>query len=60
MIKFYLLKDHFICESDNHCEINIRTRRLCSRCRLTKCFASGMQIELIRCSRPRKKVVNQV
>lgn len=32
----------------SHCEININTRHMCSFCRLAKCFASGMQIEMLR------------
>lgn len=42
-----------------HCEINIYSRRTCTFCRLAKCFASGMQIELIRCPRTRKNTKRQ-
>ena len=34
---------------NNECEINIYNRHICPGCRLEKCFAIGMQIELIRC-----------
>lgn len=39
--------------------MNINTRRLCSSCRLAKCFASGMQIKLIRCSHTKRKTKKQ-
>ncbi|CAF3837777.1 unnamed protein product [Rotaria sordida] len=39
-----LLKCHY----DGHCEININNRRICSYCRLVKCFKSGMQVKMIR------------
>ncbi|CAF2520757.1 unnamed protein product [Rotaria sp. Silwood2] len=43
-------KETLKCPYDGHCEININNRHVCSYCRLVKCFDSGMQIELIRCS----------
>ena len=39
------------CDLNGQCEINLDNRHICTFCRLKKCFASGMQIELIRCSR---------
>ena len=37
-----------ICSWENHCEIDVNNRRICSACRLGKCFSSGMQMEMIR------------
>lgn len=39
------------CQFGGHCEVNTNTRHVCSSCRLAKCFASGMQTELLRSSR---------
>ncbi|UJR17052.1 hypothetical protein I4U23_003949 [Adineta vaga] len=39
------------CNYDEKCEINVLNRRVCSYCRLMKCFACGMKVERIRCSR---------
>ncbi|CAF1276809.1 unnamed protein product [Adineta ricciae] len=36
------------CDYDGNCEININNRRICTYCRLTKCFAVGMTSDLIR------------
>ncbi|UJR27408.1 hypothetical protein I4U23_008698 [Adineta vaga] len=36
------------CRFGGHCPVNERTRRQCPTCRLTKCFAVGMQKDLIR------------
>ena len=47
------------CPYDSHCEININTRHTCSYCRLAKCFANGMQKELIRCPRPKPNQTGQ-
>ena len=44
------------CNYDDHCEINVNTRHTCSSCRLKKCFASGMKIELVQCSRRKKNI----
>ncbi|CAF1104012.1 unnamed protein product [Adineta ricciae] len=49
-------QDSFQCDLKNKCDINIHSRRACPACRLKKCFAVGMQIELIRGSRLRKNV----
>ncbi|UJR23911.1 hypothetical protein I4U23_026883 [Adineta vaga] len=38
------------CENENKCEINLNNRHICSPCRLTKCFAIGMNREMIRSS----------
>jgi len=38
----------FKCDFDGHCEITPYNRQICSYCRLVKCFASGMQIEMFR------------
>ncbi|CAF0823738.1 unnamed protein product [Rotaria sp. Silwood1] len=43
-------KEAFRCPYDGDCEININNRHICSYCRLVKCFNSGMQTEMIRCS----------
>jgi hypothetical protein len=47
------------CLYNDDCEININTRHSCSSCRLAKCFACGMQIEMLRASRTRKNKTNQ-
>jgi hypothetical protein len=39
------------CHFDGRCEINTLNRHTCRFCRLKKCFASGMQSELLRGSR---------
>ncbi|CAF0812961.1 unnamed protein product [Adineta steineri] len=36
------------CRFGSHCPVNERTRRQCPACRLAKCFAVGMQKDLIR------------
>lgn len=36
------------CRFGGHCSVNERTRRQCPSCRLAKCFAVGMQKDLIR------------
>lgn len=41
------------CKSNSQCEINRINRSLCASCRLRKCFRIGMQLELIRPSRPK-------
>ncbi len=46
------------CDCNNHCEININTRRTCSSCRLAKCFSSGMDAQMIRPSRT--KPINRI
>ncbi|CAF1603905.1 unnamed protein product [Rotaria magnacalcarata] len=47
------------CDFGGNCEINIFNRHNCSYCRLKKCFASGMQTELFRPSRPIQKRTNR-
>ncbi len=47
------------CFYDDHCEINIHNRHVCSACRLVKCFASGMQVEMLRSSGTRKNKKRQ-
>ena len=37
-----------LCRFGGHCVVNERTRRQCPTCRLAKCFAVGMQKDLIR------------
>ena len=49
-------KERFSCKFENHCEMNMYTRRFCSACRLAKCFASGMRMELIRGFRGKKNL----
>ncbi|CAF1435506.1 unnamed protein product [Adineta ricciae] len=46
----------FKCDSDEDCEVNVNNRHVCSACRLAKCFANGMQSELIRSSLSKKTV----
>lgn len=42
------IKDkEFRCLFKDDCEVNVRTRRFCQRCRLHKCFAIGMKKECI-------------
>ncbi|CAF3946674.1 unnamed protein product [Rotaria sp. Silwood2] len=38
------------CDFVGQCEININNRHVCSSCRLSKCFRSGMKAEMIRTS----------
>ncbi|CAF1118480.1 unnamed protein product [Rotaria sp. Silwood1] len=40
----------FECVFSGQCDVNINNRRICSSCRLAKCFTSGMRSTLIRCS----------
>lgn len=49
-----LFQDHSKCIFNGNCEINTLNRHICSSCRLAKCFASGMQVEMLRSSRPTK------
>ncbi|CAG2171573.1 unnamed protein product, partial [Oppiella nova] len=50
------LKDQVMdCTSDGKCKINPFTRKLCTKCRLNKCFAVGMRKELIRNDREREE-----
>ncbi|CAF4430682.1 unnamed protein product [Rotaria socialis] len=50
---------HLKCDFGGNCEINIFNRHICSCCRLKKCFARGMQIELFRPSRSTQKRTNR-
>ncbi|UJR08633.1 hypothetical protein I4U23_012892 [Adineta vaga] len=36
------------CNYNGNCEIDFNSRRTCSYCRLVKCFANGMSIDMIR------------
>ncbi|CAF0904331.1 unnamed protein product [Adineta ricciae] len=47
------------CDYENQCEINISNRRLCSACRLAKCFAVGMSKDMIRDRQPSNHGKNQ-
>ncbi|CAF1092323.1 unnamed protein product [Adineta ricciae] len=47
-------RDALKCQFDNQCETNPNKRFECSYCRLMKCFQSGMLVELIRSSHPKK------
>jgi hypothetical protein len=47
------------CRFDDECEININNRRICSSCRLAKCFANAMSIELFRCTHTNKNKPHQ-
>ncbi|CAF1092741.1 unnamed protein product [Adineta ricciae] len=44
----------FKCDSGENCEVNVNNRHVCPACRLAKCFANGMQPELIRSSLSKK------
>ncbi|CAF2953949.1 unnamed protein product [Rotaria sp. Silwood2] len=44
----------FKCDFFDQCDVNINNRRICSSCRLAKCFTSGMQSDLIRCPLSKK------
>ena len=48
-----------MCVANGECEININNRHVCSSCRLAKCFANGMQTELIRSRLSRRNVLNR-
>lgn len=41
------LRDQYKCKGNNCCEINVSTRKKCRKCRIEKCFESGMIVELI-------------
>ncbi|CAF1000989.1 unnamed protein product [Rotaria sordida] len=47
----------FKCDFDGQCEININNRRVCTSCRLEKCFRSGMSMKLFRS--PYSKRINK-
>ncbi len=47
------------CRSGNDCNININNRRICSSCRLAKCFANQMSIELFRSTHTKKNKPRQ-
>lgn len=47
------------CRFNDKCDINVNTRRLCSSCRLKKCFAIGMCSKMIRSSHPKKNETSQ-
>ncbi|CAG2099969.1 unnamed protein product [Medioppia subpectinata] len=36
----------FMCPSNGRCDITVKTRQLCKKCRLEKCLANGMNKEL--------------
>ena len=68
-IDLFLFEDALKCHFDEHCQININTRHTCAYCRLVKCFANGMQKELLRsslskanptCNKKRKTTNNEV
>jgi hypothetical protein len=50
---------HLTCRFGSNCQINIHNRHICPFCRLAKCFANGMQTELIRCSTSKKNTIKQ-
>ena len=37
----------FTCKSNGMCEINVKTRRKCQKCRYNKCIMAGMKPELV-------------
>ena len=48
------IQDALKCRYNGNCEINFNTRQVCTSCRLAKCFASGMTVDMIRAPRPKK------
>jgi hypothetical protein len=56
---FFLFQGKLHCQFSGNCEININNRHVCSSCRLAKCFANGMLLDLIRCPRPKKNTSSQ-
>ncbi|CAG2166176.1 unnamed protein product, partial [Oppiella nova] len=36
-------RDQFKCYFDNNCKIDFKTRKVCRKCRLNKCFSIGMK-----------------
>lgn len=40
-------KTDFVCQEDGDCPVTYQSRRICSCCRLAKCFRVGMQRSLI-------------
>ncbi|CAF1178858.1 unnamed protein product [Rotaria sordida] len=47
------------CDWDDNCEVNVNNRHVCSYCRLMKCFACGMQINMFRSFHQKKKETSQ-
>ena len=37
----------FVCKKGNNCEVNVRTRRQCQKCRYDLCLAAGMRPEFV-------------
>lgn len=48
LLYFFLLKDVRPCFFNKTCEVDVRTRRICTACRLEKCLSVGMSPDLIR------------
>jgi hypothetical protein len=55
----YFFQENFTCDFNGDCEVNMTNRHICSYCRLAKCFAIGMQTQLIRCSSSKKNTKKQ-
>jgi len=56
---FLFIQKKFSCRFSGNCEINSNNRRTCSSCRLAKCFAKKMKVDLIRCHRSKKKTMTK-
>ena len=44
---FFFQKIDFVCQEDGDCPVTYQSRRICSCCRLAKCFRVGMKRALI-------------
>ncbi|CAG2099963.1 unnamed protein product, partial [Medioppia subpectinata] len=45
--------DLIICFFAGNCDVNIKTRKSCKKCRLSKCLAAGMKSKLFQCFQPK-------